>query len=118
MSANFTHSVQQHGCIVRYTFDNRAAQIDYPPDERRAPDDFTSEPLEFKRREDKDTGEVINVAVRGEPTATMQALQAAKAFFLAAEERAAAAEAGKVAAAVAKAKAKAEAASTPKPRGK
>lgn len=117
MSANFTHAINAHGCRISYTFDNRAARIEYPESSGKAPQEFTSEPIEYLKRKLED-GSTETLAVKGEPTATMQALHAAKAVFLESESAAQAAENEAVAAAVEKAKAKAAAASTPKPKGK
>lgn len=116
MSANYTHATSAHDCRIEYTFDNRAARVEYPEGSGKSPEEFTSEPLEFKRIK-HDDGSHENRAIKGEPTATMQALAAAKSFFLAAASAAETRDAEKVAASVAKAKAKAVAASTPKPKG-
>lgn len=108
MSQKTTHAFTMHGCFIRNASDNTAAVCEFPKETGREPAEFTSEPLVVKD----------GVAIAGEPTATMQAIHAAKAWFL--EDRAAAAkiEESKIAAAVEKAKAKAEAALTTKSRGK
>lgn len=115
MSINYTHRARQHDCEIFYTADNCEAMVVYPGDEPN--EFFSSKPLVFETVErPNDSRE--NVATQGEPTATMQAMKAAKAFGTAAKEQAETAEADKVAAAVEKAKAKAVAASTPKSKGK
>lgn len=121
MTANYTHATSAHGCKIAYTFDNCAARIEYPQDSGLPAEEFTSEPIEFKRVAGKGPdgqpdGSHENRAIKGEPTATMQALQAAKRFFLEAEAAAEKAEGEQVAAAVEKAKAKAAAANAPKPK--
>lgn len=117
MSETLTHAATLYGCRIRYAMNNQAARVEYPEASGKAAEEFTSAPLVFERLEHGD-GSHENVAVQGEPTATMQAIHAAKNFAAEAEAAAARAEAEKVAAAVAKAKAKAAAASTPQPKGK
>jgi hypothetical protein len=117
MSIDYTHRARQHDCAIFYTVDNRAAKLVYPDGSGLEPAEFTSPPLTFKRVENDD-GSSENVATQGEPTATMQAVTAAKEFGRAEAAKAETAETDKVATAVEKAKAKAVAASTPKPKGK
>lgn len=115
MSETLTHATNLYGCRIRYSMNNQAARVEYPEASGKAAEEFASEPLVFERRE-HDDGSHENVAVAGEPTATMQAIHAAKKFAAESQAAAARAEADKVAAAVAKAKAKAAAASTPQPK--
>lgn len=101
MSATYSHGFDIHGCRVDHNFQNTAARVTFG-------DDAT---------EDK---EFVSEAAKGdrpqaEPTATLQAIHAAKAWKATETERAAEAEKNAVAAAVQKAKAKADAANLPKP---